>query len=224
MKLAVLYEDNHLLALDKPAGMPVVPDISGDPALLDLAKAYLKEKYQKPGDVFLGVVHRLDRPVSGVVLFARTSKAAARLSESWRNVDVAKEYVGWSELRSPRAEAAGAGEVVQWLVKDEKTNVSRAVPEAAAAALGGKRAVTLWKVRRANDRGTIMDLEPRTGRSHQLRMACAALGLPLAGDLKYGAEKPLPDARIGLHAARLVVPHPTKAGERVTLESPAPWK
>jgi len=224
MKVAVLYEDNHLLALDKPAGVPVVPDISGDPALLDQAKAYLKEKYAKPGDVFLGVVHRLDRPVSGVVLFARTSKAAARLSESWRTLDVQKEYVGWSEQRSPRAEAAGSGEVVQWLVKDEQANQSRAVPEAAAAALGGKRAVTLWKVRRANDRGTILDLEPRTGRSHQLRMACAALGLPLAGDLKYGAEKPLPDARIGLHAARLVVPHPTKPGERVTLESPAPWK
>lgn len=224
MKLTVLYEDNHLLALDKPAGVPVVPDISGDPALLDQAKAYLKEKYSKPGDVFLGVVHRLDRPVSGVVLFARTTKAASRLSESWRNTDVVKEYVGWSELRSPRAEAAGSGEVVQWLVKDEKTNVSRAVPEAAAAALGGKRAVTVWKLRRANDRGTILDLEPRTGRSHQLRMACAALGLPLAGDLKYGAEKPLPDARIGLHAARLIVPHPTKPGERVTLESVAPWK
>ncbi len=202
--------------------MPVVPDDSGDPSLLDAAKAWVKEKYAKPGEVFLGVVHRLDRPVSGVVLFARTSKAASRLSEAWRGHEIVKEYAAWSEMRSPAAEAAGSGEVVQWLVKDEARNVVTAVPEARAEAAGAKRAATRWWIVRADARGTWLRLEPTTGRSHQLRVACTSLGLPLAGDIKYGAPRALPDARIGLHATRLVVPHPTR-GEPVTLESPAPW-
>jgi 23S rRNA pseudouridine1911/1915/1917 synthase len=144
MTLRVLFEDNHLLALDKPAGMPSVPDDSGDPSLLDEAKAWLKEKYAKPGAVFLGVVHRLDRPVSGVQLFARTSKAASRLSESWRSGAARKEYLGWSEARSPRAEAEGGGELEQWLLKDEARNVVRVVrPDAADA----KRATTRWSRR-----------------------------------------------------------------------------
>lgn len=222
MSLRILYEDNHLLAVDKPAGMPVVPDASGDRSLLDAAKAHLKEKHAKPGEVFLGVVHRLDRPVSGVVLFARTSKAASRLSAAWREGGgVRKEYAGWSTQRNPHAEAEGAGEVEQWLVKDEARNLVRAVVAARAEAEGAKRALTRWRVLRAGARGTLLALEPLSGRSHQLRVACAGLGLPLAGDLKYGAAQPLPDARIGLHALRLTVPHPI-GGAPLTLESPLP--
>ncbi len=221
MKLSVLLEDNHLLAVDKPAGVPTVPDMSGDRSLLDEAKAYLKEKHAKPGEVFLGVVHRLDRPVSGVVLFARTSKAASRLSESWRQGDVRKEYFGWSESRNSRVEAEGSGELVQWLIKDETRNLVSAVSEARAQALGAKRAVTRWRLLRADGSGSVLVLEPATGRPHQLRVACAALGLPLAGDLKYGAARPLPEARIGLHASRLAAPHPV-GGAVVELASPPP--
>lgn len=219
MHLRILHEDNHLLAVDKPAGVPTVPDASGDRSLLDEAKAYLKAKYDKPGEVFLGVVHRLDRPVSGVVLFARTSKAASRLSDAWRRGVVRKEYRGWSEARSASAEAAGGGELEQWLVKDETRNVVRAVPAARAEAEGARRAQTRWRILRADKRGTLLELQPLTGRPHQLRLACAALGLPLAGDLKYGAARALPDARIGLHAWRLAVPHPI-GGEGVILEAP----
>lgn len=218
MTLRVLFEDNHLLALDKPAGTPSVPDDSGDPSLLDEAKAWLKEQYAKPGAVFLGVVHRLDRPVSGVQLFARTSKAASRLSEAWRSGAARKEYLGWSEARSPRAEAEGGGELEQWLLKDEARNVVRVVrPETVDA----KRAITRWRILRADAAGTLLALEPQTGRPHQLRVACASLGLPLAGDLKYGASRPLPEARIGLHAVRLTVPHPI-GGSPLTIASPAP--
>ncbi|MDA1260886.1 MAG: RluA family pseudouridine synthase [Planctomycetota bacterium] len=221
MTLHILFEDNHLLAVDKPACMPAVPDASGDPSLLEAAKAYLKLKYAKPGEVFLGVVHRLDRPVSGVLLFARTSKAASRLSESWRSGAVRKEYLGWSEERSARAEAEGEGEVEQWLVKDEARNLVQAVPAARAGVDGAKRAVTRWRILRADASGTRLALEPLSGRSHQLRVACSALGLPLAGDLKYGAARALPDARIGLHASRLVVPHPVGGAELVlTSEEP----
>lgn len=218
--VSVLFEDNHLLALDKPAGMPTVPDASGDPSLLDAAKAYLKEKYAKPGEVFLGVVHRLDRPVSGVVLFARTSKAASRLSDAWRRGVARKEYLGWSEARSARAEADGAGELEQWLLKDESRNLVRAVAPARAQAEGAKHARTRWRIAAADADGTRLELEPLTGRPHQLRLACAALGLPLAGDLKYGAPRALPGARIGLHALRLTVPHPI-GGAELTIASPS---
>lgn len=221
MSLRVLFADNHLFAVDKPAGMPVVPDASGSPSLLEAAKAFIKEQHGKPGEVFLGVVHRLDRPVSGVVLFARTSKAASRLSAAWREGRVTKEYQGWSEARSAAVEAAGAGEIEQWLVKDEERNVTRALPAERAAAAGAKHAVTRWRLLRAGAAGTLLALEPQTGRSHQLRLACAVLGLPLAGDLKYGATRPLPEARIGLHATRLVVPHPV-GGVPVVLDAPAP--
>ncbi len=221
MRLTILFEDNHLLAVNKPAGVPTVPDASGDPSLLDAAKAYLKEKYSKPGEVYLGVVHRLDRPVGGVLLFARTSKAASRLSSAWRTGEILKEYRGWSQARNPRAEAQGSGEVEQWLVKDEERNVVRAVSEARAAWERAKHARTRWRIERATVRGTFLELVPESGRPHQLRMACSALGLPLAGDLKYGAEQPLPDASIGLHAVRLVVPHPI-GGVELVLESAAP--
>jgi 23S rRNA pseudouridine1911/1915/1917 synthase len=214
VSLAVLYSDNHLLAVAKRAGVPVVPDETGDDSLLEQAKRWVKAELGKPGAAFLGVVHRLDRPVSGVVLFARTSKAAARLSEQFRAGSARKLYWGVAS-RAPRERE---GELVQWLVKDEARNV---VVDVGREIRGAKRAVTRWRVAGEGAGRVHLDLAPRTGRPHQLRVACASLGCPLLGDLKYGAERPLEDRSIGLHAAELVVEHPTRR-EPVVLRAPAP--
>jgi len=200
--LRILHVDNHLLAVEKLAGEPVVPDESGDVSLLDRAKDWVRREFHKPGDVFLGVVHRLDRPVSGVVLFARTSKAASRLSEQFRSRSVRKLYFGVSE-RAPRPES---GAVEQWLLKDAD---ERTVEVVASEQRGAQRAHTSWRVAGRDDGWVHLDLEPSTGRPHQLRVACASIGAPLAGDLKYGAARALPDRSVGLHAAELDVEHPT---------------
>jgi 23S rRNA pseudouridine1911/1915/1917 synthase len=200
----VLYVDNHLLAVAKPAGVPVVPDSSADESLLEQAKAWLKREFARPGQVFLGVVHRLDRPVSGVVLFARTSKAAARLSEQFRSGSVVKRYLAVTEGLVGEEQ----GHVEQWLLKDERANRVRV---AAATDPGARQARTAWRVLERWGQRTLLELEPSTGRSHQLRAAAAfALGRPLLGDLKYGASAPLPDRSVALHAWRLEVRHPTR--------------
>jgi 23S rRNA pseudouridine1911/1915/1917 synthase len=212
--LEVLFEDNHLLALHKPAGLPVVPDESGDVSLFELAKGYLKRRYQKPGEVFLGVVHRLDRPVSGLVLFARTSKAAARLSAQWRAHAVSKRYLALGQPGPlPRA-----GEHSQWLQKDEAARRVRVLPGPRAGALEARTRLTA----RALPSGTLaFELEPLTGRPHQLRVLCASLGAPLLGDLKYGAAQALPDRSIALHAERLSFEHPTQR-QALELSTPPP--
>lgn len=220
----VLAHDNHLLAVAKPAGWPVVPDASGDASLLDWAKAWVKHEYGKPGDVFLGVVHRLDRPVSGIVVFGRTSKGADRLSKAWREKQVAKQYLARTER--PRLGSRGAalqvgesGEIEQWLRKDPARNRSQVLAQAEE---GAKQALTRFTVMHAED-GLQLQLEPVTGRSHQLRLACAiGLGAPILGDLKYGASEPMQGRRIALHAARLTFPHPTR-DEQVELDWPAPF-
>lgn len=202
-ELEVLHSCNHVLCVAKPAGEPVVPDGSGDESLLDRAKAWVKRTFDKPGDVFLGVVHRLDRPVSGVVCFARTSKGAARLTASFREGRAEKTYV--AVTTAPLGD--DAGEVEQWLLKDGARNVVRVVGEATP---GAKRAHTRYRVLERRGERQLVELEPVTGRSHQLRIAMASLGAPLAGDLKYGAPEPLPDKSVALHALRLRVPHPTR--------------
>jgi 23S rRNA pseudouridine1911/1915/1917 synthase len=215
--LQVLYRDNHLLAVVKPAGTPVVPDASGDESLLDQARAWVKREYGKPGQVFLGVVHRLDRPVSGVVLFARTSKAAARLAEQFREARLEKVYLAVSASRPDPP----AGILEQWLLKDERTNTVRA---ARPGAEGARRAVTRWRVLGAGDPaagGVALEVSPSTGRPHQIRLALASLGSVILGDLKYGARAPLPDRSIALHAARLTLRHPTR-GEELSFEAPPP--
>jgi len=201
--LRVLFVDNHLLAVAKPAGMPTVPDASGDTSLLDLAEEYVRNEFEKPGRAFVGVVHRLDRPVSGVVLFARTSKAAARLSKAFREGTAKKTYRGVGE-GSPKEDS---GVVEQWLEKDEGKNRVRAF---ASARPGAKRAVTRWRVIARKKGRTLYEFAPDTGRSHQIRSCAAALGTPLLGDLKYGAKAALPDASIALHALALEVEHPTQ--------------
>ena len=201
--LDVLHADNHVLAVAKPAGEPTVADASGDPCLLERARAWVREEYAKPGDVFLGVVHRLDRPVSGVVVFARTSKSAGRLTAAFRERAARKRYLAVTEGRPREPE----GRLEQWLQKDRAANRVREVSPHGADA---RSAVTRWRVLAPTAGGAVVLLEPETGRPHQLRVALASLGAPIAGDLKYGARAPLPDRSIALHAERLVVPHPTR--------------
>jgi 23S rRNA pseudouridine1911/1915/1917 synthase len=222
MKLNVLHVDNHLLAVEKLAGEPVVPDESGDLSLLERAKEWVRAEFQKPGDVFLGVVHRLDRPVSGLVLFARTSKAASRLSEQFRARGVRKLYFGASSHEPRGAKGEEFGELEQWLLKDAD---ERTVAPADEHTAGAQLARTRWRVAGRADGLVHLDLEPLTGRPHQLRVACATLGAPLLGDVKYGAREPLSDRSIALHAAELDVEHPT---QRVRVElrcapPPRPW-
>lgn len=217
---SVLYEDNHLLVLEKPACLPCVPDASEDESLLDWGKQYVKEAYDKPGAVFLGVVHRLDRPVSGVVLFARTSKAADRLSAQFRERTVEKTYLGVTTGPAPTE----SGLLEQWLRKDTDAN---RVHIAAEGEEGARSAVTEWRALEHRGDLTLFELKPRTGRPHQLRVACKSLGAPLAGDLKYGAREPLPDKSIALHAAQLAFDHPTRE-ERLEFKASPPdaeiWK
>lgn len=218
MELAVLHVDNHLLAVAKPAGLPTVPDASGDESLLERARAWVKHEKAKPGAVYLGVVHRLDRPVSGVVVFARTSKAAARLTAAFKSRDVHKLYWGVCA----EVPAVPEGVVEHWLVKDAQRNVVRVVAgERPGALLARTRYRVLARSNAGRGPRVLIELAPETGRPHQLRVALATLGCPLLGDLKYGARAPLPDKSIALHARELELPHPTR-GERVRVECPAP--
>ncbi len=213
-ELDVLHVCNHVLCVVKPPGLPVVPDSSGDESLFDLAKAWIKREYQKPGDVFLGVVHRLDRPVSGVVAFARTSKGAARMGEAFRAKAAQKTYLAITSKGLPSG-APEFGVVEHWLLKDPSRNVVKVVREGTA---GAKLARSEYRLTRGR---THVELNPVTGRSHQLRVAMASLGAPLLGDLKYGAPAPLADKSIALHAQRLVLPHPTR-DEVVDVTAPPP--
>jgi 23S rRNA pseudouridine1911/1915/1917 synthase len=218
VELHVLLADNHLLAVAKPAGLPSVPDASGDESLFDRAKDWIKHAKHKPGAVYLGVVQRLDRPVSGVVVFARTSKAAARLTAAFRSREVEKVYWGVSSAEPHAAE----GVLEQWLLKDHERNVVRALEREGP---GAQLARTGWRVlARAGtgrERRVLLELRPETGRAHQLRVAAASLGCPLLGDVKYGARAALPDKSIALHARALELPHPTR-GERVRVECAPP--
>jgi 23S rRNA pseudouridine1911/1915/1917 synthase len=216
-ELEVLHVDNHILVVNKPACLPVVPDSSGDESLFDQAKAWVKKEYNKPGDVFLGVVHRLDRPVSGVVVFARTSKGASRLSASWQKHDVQKTYIARSTGQLPSG-APRSGEWRMWLTKDHKRNIVRS-----GKGDGAKEAITKWRIISESKEGTLLELQPLTGRPHQLRVACAKAGLVLLGDLKYGANQPLADRSIGLHALRLDFPHPTLKDRQQFQAPPPPW-
>lgn len=219
MTLPVLYEDNHLLAVDKPAGLLVQADRTGDPDALALAKTYLKAVYAKPGDVYLGLVHRLDRPVSGVLLFARTSKAAGRLSDAFRSRRVTKRYLALVAGAPP----AGGWQTVSVHLAHGPTGTARVV---APDTPGAQAASLAWRTLAGDGRTALVEVDLHTGRKHQIRAQLAALGWPVLGDLRYGAVAPFADGRaIALHAARLTVPHPTR-GEDVTVVAPppAPWR
>jgi 23S rRNA pseudouridine1911/1915/1917 synthase len=213
----ILYEDNHCLAVFKPARLLTAGDATGDVSLLDQAKAYLKEKYRKPGNVFVGLVHRLDRPVSGVVLFARTSKSASRLSEQFRAGTIEKRYEALVEGNVSRVEV----ELRHWLLKEEQSNLVSVV----SADTPGARECLLRYRRLATGGGlSHIEVTPVTGRSHQIRVQLSATGHPILGDRKYGSTRSLGGV-IALHAAQLTFEHPIRH-ERITVraEAPGDWR
>jgi len=201
----ILYEDNHLLVLFKPSSMPVVPDSSGDYSLLDWGKDYIKNTCNKPGNVFLAVVHRIDRPVSGLVCFARTSKAASRLSHQLRRQSIKKRYLACVDKRPGQP----SGTIETFLKKNHKTNVVSVVNEKNH---GAKKAITRWQLVGESRGLFLLYLEPVTGRPHQLRVQLSrVLGCPILGDIKYGSrEKILGGHGLALHSWRLGITHPTR--------------
>ncbi|MFM1875322.1 MAG: hypothetical protein RL266_1059 [Bacteroidota bacterium] len=199
--IEILYEDNHLIAVNKPAGLLVQGDKTGDVTLADLVKDYIKKSKDKPGDVYLGIVHRLDRPVSGVVLFAKTSKALVRLNKMFAERETKKVY--WAVVvKRPEQET---GKLVHWLRKDQENNRSKAFNKEAKHS---KYAELNYKMLRGSDRYTLLEVYPKTGRHHQIRVQLAKMGCPIKGDLKYGASRNNEDASIHLHARRLEFEHP----------------
>lgn len=212
--LEILYEDNHLLVVNKPAGTLCQRDATGDVTLLEMARAYLKEKYQKPGNVFLGLVHRLDRPVAGALVLARTSKAAARLSASFREGRVEKIYRAVILGSPPHQE----GRLAHWLKKVSRRHCTEV---AAPDTPGSRQALLDYRVLGQAAGRSLVEVSLRTGRSHQIRVQLAAIGHPILGDLKYGADAPLPAGAIALYARRLRFDHPTRS-ETVEILAPEP--
>ncbi|GAB2997316.1 pseudouridine synthase [Cyclobacterium sediminis] len=210
----VIYEDNHLLVVNKAAGILVQGDKTGDKTLTDLCKTYIANKYNKPGAVFLHPVHRLDRPVSGIVVFARTSKALERMTALFRKREVHKVY--WAVVkRRPKEES---GKLTHWLVKDSDKNTSTAYDKEAP---NSKRSELTYKsLGKLNDHW-LLELRPITGRPHQLRVQLSTMNCPIRGDIKYGFSKPNPDASINLHAFHLVFIHPIKK-EKLFLRAALP--
>ena len=201
--LAVLFEDNHLLAINKPSGVLVQGDATGDKPLVEICKEYIKVNYNKPGDVFLGVVHRLDRPVSGVVVFARTSKALERMNALFRDRETKKTY--WALVANKPVKDEDT--LVHWLIKDEKKNKTTAFkrehPE-------GLRSELKYKIIGYKSGFYMLEVNPITGRSHQIRVQLASMGCPIVGDVKYGYPELNADASICLHSHDLRFVHPVK--------------
>jgi 23S rRNA pseudouridine1911/1915/1917 synthase len=212
--LTIAYEDNHCLAVVKPPGLLTVGDRTGDLSLVDLARDYLRRKYKKPGNVFVGVVHRLDRPVGGIVLFARTSKAAGRLAEQFRTGRVEKIYEALVEGRVAERE----GQLVDRLVKNRNTNVVR---RATGSDPRGKESTLNFRRLRGTSSATLLEIRPETGRSHQIRVQLAGSGHPVLGDKKYGSTRRFDDG-IALRAVRLTFEHPIDK-RPITVEAPADW-
>ena len=199
--MKVVYEDNHIIIVNKHSGEIVQGDKTGDKPLSDTVKEYIKQKYNKPGNVFLGVVHRLDRPVSGLVVFAKTSKALSRLNDMFRMGDVHKTY--WAVVK--RRDIAMEGTLTDWLTRNERQNKSyaheREVP-------GAKKAVLKYKVRAVADNYMLIEVTLLTGRHHQIRCQLSHMGCPIKGDLKYGAPRSNPDGSISLLSRRVEFVHP----------------
>lgn len=214
--LKVIYEDNHLLILDKPAGLLTVPDSSSAPSLLDLGKEYLKKTRGKAGNVFLGVVHRLDRPVSGIVCFAVTSKAAARISEQIRTRAFRKTYLAVTDRPPP----GRAGVIDTCLEKDALRNLVR-VMDVSRTDRPCLRARTRWKLAQTVGTYHLVRIFPETGRPHQIRAHLAFIGCPILGDVKYGSKAALPDGIIALHALRVEFLHPVRR-EKVVFDAAIP--
>ena len=214
MRLNVLYEDNHLLVINKPAGLVTMGSPAGEPSAVNVAAEYLKQKYDKPGNVFVGVVSRLDRLVSGVLVLARTSKAAARLSEQFRERATEKHYLAWVEGDWSLPEGT---ELSDWMSKNEAAQRMITVP---AGSRDAQQAKLKLHTLRSTKQRSLMAIELLTGRKHQIRLQLAQRGHPILGDRKYDATTRFPRG-IALHSQRLVLKHPTR-DEHLTFEAPTP--
>lgn len=215
MELEILYEDNHLIAVNKPAGILSQGDKTGDKVLADYVKEYIVKKYNKPGEAFLGVIHRLDRPVSGVVLLAKTSKALSRMNEQFKTREVQKTYWAIVEQQPKEPQAT----LVHWLKKNEEKNKSQAFPKEINGSL---RCELEYEYKGSSDKYHLLEVKPHTGRHHQIRVQLSAIGCIIKGDLKYGAKRSNPDGSISLHARKLEFIHPVKKEETIIITAPVP--
>jgi len=218
--MQVLYEDNHIIVVNKSPGEIVQGDKTGDRPLSEELKEWLKAKYNKPGNVFVGVVHRLDRPVSGVVVFAKTSKALTRLNEMLRKGEIHKTY--WAVVKKMPLPKEGL--LQHWLVRNEKLNKSFVVAEGEKLPKeqkDAKLAKLKYQVLKEGDNYMLLEVQLLTGRHHQIRCQLAAIGCPIKGDLKYGAKRSNPDGSISLHARSVNFIHPVSKQE-ITVEAPPP--
>lgn len=218
--MEVIYEDNHIIIVNKSTSEIVQGDKTGDKPLSEIVKEWLKEKYNKPGNVFVGVTHRLDRPVSGIVVFAKTSKALTRLNEMFRNGDIKKTY--WAIVKNEPKNPEG--ELKHWLVRNEKQNKSYAYD---IEKPNSKLAILNYKLLAKSDRYNLLEVDLKTGRHHQIRCQLAKMGCVIKGDLKYGADRSNPDGGISLHARRVCFIHPVSK-EEIVVVAPVPndnlWK
>ncbi len=212
--MEVIYEDNHLIVVNKAPGEIVQGDKTGDTPLLETVRAYIKEKYNKPGNVFCGLVHRLDRPVAGLVVFAKTSKALSRMCELFRNGGVHKTY--WAITRNAPAEPQGR--LTHWITTVERTNKSTAHPSPRP---GAKEARLSYRQIARSDRYNLLEVNLETGRKHQIRVQLSAMGCPIRGDLKYGDKRSNPDGSISLMARHIEFIHPV-SGKTLALTAPVP--
>lgn len=216
----VLYEDNHIIIVNKASGEIVQGDKTGDTPLVETVRAYIKEKYNKPGNVFCGLTHRLDRPVSGVVIFAKTSKALERINNMLQKHEIKKTY--WAIVKNAPKQSEGT--LVNYLVRNEKQNKSYAYNTDKP---NSKRAELNYQIIGQSDRYTLLEVNLITGRHHQIRCQLAAMGCPIKGDLKYGFDRSNPDGSISLHARSVEFTHPVSK-ELIHVEAPTPvdnlWK
>lgn len=219
--LEILYEDNHIIGVNKRSGDIVQGDETGDKPLSDFVKDYIKDKYQKPGEVFLGVVHRIDRPVSGIVLFARTSKALTRLNELFKTKDITKTY--WAVVKNKPKEDIGT--LIHYHIKDARQRKAKLYDKEITHS---KKCVLHYKLLASSDNYHLLEIQLETGRFHQIRAQLAKVGSPVKGDVKYGFDRPNENARsIHLHARKIEFEHPVKK-EEIEIIAPVPnetiWK
>ena len=216
----VLYEDNHLIIVNKKCGEIVHSDISGDVPLEQMVKDYLKKKYNKPGEVFLGVAHRVDRPVSGIVVFARTSKALVRLNRMFQEKLIKKIY--WAIVKNPPPNVAGT--LIHHIIRNTKNNRTYICTDDQE---GAKKAILNYRHIASSDRYHLLEIDLKTGRHHQIRCQLAAIGCPVRGDLKYGYNRSKPNGGISLHSRHIAFKHPVRE-EMINLTAPLPddplWK
>jgi 23S rRNA pseudouridine1911/1915/1917 synthase len=219
-ELEILYEDNHIMAVNKPAGIMVQSDKAGNKGLEEAVKEYLRVKYNKAGEAFIGVPHRIDRPVSGVVLFAKRSKPLKRLNEMFREKEIKKTYWAVVANKPPKPE----GNLVNWLKKNEQKNISTGYDHGVK---GSSRCELDYKWIKSIDNYHLLEVNPHTGRHHQIRVQLAMMGCPIKGDVKYGARRGNGDGSIHLHARQVEFKHPAKE-EMIVITAPVPkdnvWK